>query len=268
MIRLRDAALSARVAKLLDRYQADVDAATTYAERVERAKAAFARRNKDSDPAFKEIRRALAALCSGNRRCCYCEDSFADEVEHIQPKDLYPDLVFSWLNYLYACGPCNGPKNNRFAVILPTGEQREVTRRRGDPVVPPIAGQPALINPRAEDPLRFLDLDILDTFLFLPAEGLFPNDVLRAEYTIDVLALNRREVLVQARRTAYGSYRARLHEYRRKAKRGDPPIELDALATGLRTMDQPTVWAEMKRRHRVVPELAELFRAVPGALDW
>jgi hypothetical protein len=40
--------------------------------------------------------------------------------------------------------------------------------RPGDPVVPPPAGQPALINPLSEDPLRFLQLDLLDTFEFVP----------------------------------------------------------------------------------------------------
>ena len=47
----------------------------------------------------------------------YCEDSVGDEVEHHRPKNLYPDHTFLWDNYLYACGPCNGPKNNRFAVF-------------------------------------------------------------------------------------------------------------------------------------------------------
>lgn len=268
MIRLKDAALGAPTAALLRRYQAEVDSGTTHAERVERAKAAFARRNKDRDPAFREVRRILAELCSGNRRCCYCEDSVADEVEHIRPKDLYPEAVFCWSNYLYACGPCNGRKNDRFAVILPTGERREVTRRPSDPVAPPIAGQPAFINPRLEDPLHLLDLELLDTFWLLPAEDLHPTDALRAEYTVEVLGLNSREGLVQARRTAYGSYRARLHEFRSKARRNVPQAELDALVAGLRKMDQPTVWAEMKRRHRVVPELAELFQGVPEALEW
>jgi hypothetical protein len=35
-----------------------------------------------------------------------------DEAEHINPKDLYLERVFDWANYLYACGPCNGPKSN------------------------------------------------------------------------------------------------------------------------------------------------------------
>ena len=47
----------------------------------------------------------------------YCEDSVADEVEHFRPKDLYPDVVFAWRNYLYACGQCNGGKNNRFSIV-------------------------------------------------------------------------------------------------------------------------------------------------------
>lgn len=95
-------------------------------------------------------------MCSGSRRCLYCEDSCADEVEHIKPQDLYPEFVFVWENYLYACGPCNGGKNNAFAVFDPaTGATIIVTRKRGDPVTPPAVGTDVFINPRTEDPLQY-----------------------------------------------------------------------------------------------------------------
>ena len=59
----------------------------------------------------------------------------------------------------------------------------------------------------------FLDLEIVDTFVFLPKGGLSEIDEARAGYTIEVLKLNR-DVLLAARREAYGEYRARLYEYR------------------------------------------------------
>jgi hypothetical protein len=95
----------------------------------------------------------------------YCEDAPADEVEHHSPKDLYPELVFTWRNYLYACGPCNGPKNNRFAVMDPAdGRLIDVSRPRGAPVIPPAQGTLALLDPRRDDPMAFLMLDLRDTF--------------------------------------------------------------------------------------------------------
>ena len=33
-------------------------------------------------------------MCAGAKRCMYCEDSAADEVEHHLPKNLYPEFVF------------------------------------------------------------------------------------------------------------------------------------------------------------------------------
>lgn len=37
------------------------------------------------------------------------------------PKNMYPEKVFVWSNYLFSCGLCNGPKNNQFAVFDNTG---------------------------------------------------------------------------------------------------------------------------------------------------
>ena len=59
---------------------------------------------------FNVLKESLALMCSGNQRCMYCEDSFADEIEHRRPKNLYPQQTFDWDNMLYSCGPCNGPK--------------------------------------------------------------------------------------------------------------------------------------------------------------
>ncbi len=117
MIRLPNIALKRIVATKLLEYQAEVNAVTSYKHRVAEGKRLFSLRNTASNSAFKVVRATLETMCSGARRCCYCEDSCADEVEHIRPKDLYPELVFAWENYLYACGPCNGPKQNKFHVF-------------------------------------------------------------------------------------------------------------------------------------------------------
>src|ERR1051326_4230467 len=116
---------------LLHQYQREIDELPGYPSRVSAAKANFARYNNSRKEPFKTVRETLTSLCCGAQRCMYCEDSCADEVEHFRPKDLYPEACFVWENYLYACGPCNGPKNNRFAIFPPRQSQLvEVARAR------------------------------------------------------------------------------------------------------------------------------------------
>jgi uncharacterized protein (TIGR02646 family) len=269
MIRLRKVSLPPEADTALQAWQRLVDARGGYEEQVAAAKAEFARRNTKNNKAFQHVKTALVKMCSGARRCVYCEDSFADEVEHIKPKDLYPGEVFSWRNYVYACGPCNGPKNNKFAVISAATKQlADVTRGRNAPVLPPERGAPALINPRWEDPLKFLELDLVDTFLFLPSKPSGTKDYVRAEYTIGVLRLNDREALRVARREAYGSYVARLDQYIKRRDAGTSKRGLTKLVRALKRMQHPTVWKEIKRQHAYVPELKTLFTQAPEAKKW
>ena len=208
-------------------------------------------------------------MCQGANRCAYCEDSAADEVEHIRPKDLYPDAVFLWENYLLACGPCNGPKNNKFAIITGTPERLEdVTRARDAPINPPAVGRTALIDPRSEDPLNFLFLDLLNTFSFAPRSGISEIDRLRTNYTIDVLRLNARDYLVDARRTAFGNFRARLSEYVHDKQDGMSQSDLDRRRDELLAVSHQTVWREIQRQQQNYTPLRELFDQAPEALTW
>jgi len=267
MLLLPTVALEARAGGQLVRWQKEVDAFPSYPQQVSAAKSKFKQKNTRTNGTFQSVKVSLTNMCSGARRCVYCEDSVADEVEHIAPKDLYPDRVFVWDNYVYACGPCNGPKNNKFAIIDAAGALHDVTRRPRAAVVPPLAGPPALINPRVENALAFFDLDLLGTFVLDTKAGLSAADLARATYTRDVLDLNR-DVLLKARENAYGSYRARLNEFRSKRNGGANAVELAALRAGLEGMPHPTVFAEMKRVHSQITELAVLFHDVPEALAW
>ena len=227
-----------------------------------KAKDSFGRRNRPSNPTFRSVREALTAMCSGAQRCVYCEDSIGDEVEHIEPKDLYPGKVFVWANYVYACGRCNGAKGRRFSV-LNSGRLVDVTRPHGAPVVPPLDGPPAFLNPRILDPLDYLHLDI-ETCWLVARDDVEHIDAERAEFTIETLRLNR-DVLIDARKTAYLAYRTALFEY---AERTDAEADRLALVAHIQTMPHPTVWAEMKRQHAAVTELSDLFSRVPQALAW
>ncbi len=265
MVHLPDPGLDPDATTALNEYQRQVDTAGSYEDRVSNAKTWFSQRNRRSNPTFRKVRESLTSMCSGAQRCVYCEDSVGDEVEHIQPKDLYPCLVFVWTNYVYACGRCNDGKSNKFAVI--SGNRLlNVTRPRGGPVVPPTPGAPAFLNPRIEDPLDFLDLDLDGTFLVLARDGLPDIHRERTEFTIETLKLNR-DVLLHARATAFGSYRARLHEYV-DVRETVTSEELEGLVDSLRAMPHGTVWAEMKRQRLSLPNLNELFSRAPEALHW
>lgn len=266
MLYIDDPCLDATTVRGLRTYQNKVDAAGSYPKRVEAGKTLFSRYNRRDNHVFRVVRQQLENMCLGARRCGYCEDSVGDEVEHIKPKDLYPEAVFAWENYLLACGPCNGGKNNHFAVIR-NGHLFDVTRGRNEPIRKPRRGLSAPINPREENPLEFLDLEIVDTFLFLPRDGLSQVDELRAEYSIDVLKLNR-DVLLEARREAYSAYRARLFEYRGIRDDGASQNELQRLRNAIMSSAHPTVWREMQRQHSIIIDLQSLFQDVPEALTW
>lgn len=268
MIRLPDIVLPGAASQQLASWQAEVDALRSHAARVEAAKRLFKQRNTSKNKTFVEVRRQLTVMCSGAQRCGYCEDSAADEVEHIRPKDLYPGLVFAWRNYLYACGPCNGPKNNQFAVF-PRGARRpvEVSPTPGTPSRPPPLGEPALIDPRAEDPMAFLVLDLQGTFMFGPGARKGTRDYERADYTLRALQLNR-ELLTVARAEAFGAYRARLREYISQRERGASKAALLRYIQSIQLASHPTVWREMKRQHSLHRELRALFREAPEALAW
>lgn len=268
MLNVVEKALALSVLDQLTAYQRVVDSAGEYKDRVSEAKRCFPIHNRSTNKTFRVVRENLSEMCNGARRCMYCEDSVADEVEHFRPKDLYPELVFAWSNFLYACGPCNGPKNNRFAVIDDTGSLVDVSRSRSMPIVEPVAGLIALIDPRRENPLDFLMLDIRDTFEFTSIADDGSAEDLRANYTIEVLRLNQRDYLVEARENALGGYVARLQQYI-SARNDNVSIErLKLLQQGIQTAPHPTVWAEMVRQKGHHPSIDELFAAAPEAVHF
>lgn len=264
--------------KTLAELQAKVDAGADYATRVELAKSQWDAKasSKAKRAAFDSIKSNLDRMCVGPRRCAYCEDSLADEIEHILPKTLFPNATFRWSNYLYACGPCNGPKSNRYGVVA-GGAVVEFIRKSGDRIDPPPGGPTACINPRQEDPMQLLDLDlggqtpdgeVFDgTFNFMPAVGLNIDDLARAAFSIDVLGLNR-EVMRVARGNAFGGYRARLVEYRVAQENGGGEARLRRLRDDLLSTNHLTVFAEMRRQRAFLPEIDELFDAIPEAETW
>ena len=105
--------------------------------------------------------------------CGYCEDITSGEVDHFQPKHLYPDLVYSWTNWIYACHDCNQAKHWKW----PSGGY-----------VDPCA------KSDIEQPERYFKFDTL-TGEILPNDGLSSLDHTRARETIYDLKLNARHHL-------------------------------------------------------------------------
>ncbi len=226
--------------------------------------------------AFAEVKTLLTDACWGARRCNYCEDSVADEIEHFRPKDWYPDVAFAWSNYLYACGPCNGPKSNQFPIFPTQGSAavRELERKRGAAVLEPPPGDPVLIDPRHENPMDFLFLDIEGNLHFaprgdLPAGG---RDRERARWTIEVLHLNDRDDLVKARVTTLSALRAALlAAFFAKVAPGAVPAGVKAIVDARRAVSETPhrfVWEEIIRHRTAVPAYQKMFAAVPEALGW
>ena len=51
-------------------------------------------------------------------KCMYCESkvshSYFGDIEHIRPKDQFPDLEFNWDNLGFVCAQCNNAKLNQW----------------------------------------------------------------------------------------------------------------------------------------------------------
>jgi hypothetical protein len=125
-----------------------------------------------------------------------------------------------------------------------------------------------LIDPRREDPMPHLMLDLKSTLLFRATGAKGSVSRVRAEYTVELLNLNRRVNLPKARRAHYRAYRALLREYVEEKERGARTARLRELKGAIVELPHSTVWREMQRQEALIPELHALFQAAPEALDW
>jgi len=277
MIQLIRPILSPNAAAKLVKYQTNVDSQVGFAAQVEFAKDDFPKKNVVGNTTFDDVKEKLIEMCSGAERCHYCEDSKADEVEHLLPKDVYPDYCYQWTNYFYSCGPCNTKKSNKCAIINPANNQlvsNQPTKRKKNgpplpPPNPPMAGQQAFINLETEDPLTFFLLDLqTGSFEFAELPDPTTTDYLRAKYTLETLRLNKRAFLRKARKQAYGDYKARLTEYVFHRNSGSPQWQIDNIIEGIQMHSHPSVWKEMIRQRNHIAELQTLFNQAPEAIAW
>lgn len=191
-------------------------------------------------------------------------------------KDLFPQEVFQWEKYLFTCGPCNGPKKQS-VLGYRFGRSHRIRPQTWRCDSAPPVGISGCIDPRSEDPMNFLDLDLggqtaegeelEGTLNFMPAMGLSSGDLARATFSIEVLSLNR-EIMCVARANAFGGFRARLREYVAEKEKEAPASRLLLLRDDLLNTGHLTVFAEMRRQCDILPQIAPLFTAAPEALEW
>lgn len=274
MIKIQNLQPEQTTLEKLSEFQSEIDCLPDFSEKVEKAKKLFPQKNKKGNSTFNDVKKTLTLMCSGARRCMYCEDSVGDEVEHIKPKTLYPEKCFDWNNYLYACGTCNGPKNNNYAIFDTNGGFVNISPAKGQTPTQPPAGTDVLINPRIDNPLDYCILDLKNTFKFVVVATDF-KEKKRAEYTFnEVLRLNEREYLRKARQNAYENFKSRLHRYCDRKAKTAAQDELIKIIDGIKTEAHPTVWKEMQRYKNngwlssVDTELDAMFDECPEALSW
>jgi hypothetical protein len=210
MIFLHDEPPRTEVLEQLGTWQAEVDEILEYAQRVMAADERFNSRNRADNQTFAAVRGALLAMCGGT--CIYCEDSRAHQIDHVRPRSLYPEHVFAWLNMLCVCGDCNNRKRAKHAVVI--GEELvPFSRKRGEPISPPPAGPMALLDPRVEDPMVFMELDLADTFHFVALPGISTVARARVEFTINAVFGLNDDPFPDQRLGAYQDVRAGLTDY-------------------------------------------------------
>ncbi len=278
MLKIRNKRLDPIARQTLAAMQRRINAAGSYADRVTKAKSEWEgkRSTAAGTAAISAVRATLSKMCIGSVRCAYCEDSAGDQVEHILPKNIFPERTFVWANYAFACSACNRPKSNRYGVVQGNAVS-EFIRRRNGPIVRPPHGQTGFINPRNEDPTRFLELDLggttplgqvlRGTFRYLTRRGLAPVDQARTEFTCAIYDLNR-EIVRAARENAFGGFRARLREYVQEKQDGASPARLREIRDDILRTAHLTVFHEMRRQRAVLPQIHALFNAAPEAMHW
>ncbi|CAA9269608.1 MAG: hypothetical protein AVDCRST_MAG56-2975 [uncultured Cytophagales bacterium] len=280
----------------LDKTQLKVDGEPTFESRAKKASSLWDSKGsgQGGKKAFGEIRKTLLQMCVGVEICNYCEHNEATDIEHVYPKKSFPEKAFRWENYILSCGKCNTDyKSDKFAVFNPlhSADLEELPRQRGT-YSQPANADGVLINPRWENPLDYLWLDIQNkSFHFTDKPGISLRDCRKAKYTIELLGLNARTPLVEGREVAAKYYLDRLERYVRakhattfadlEAITQDPdmvdetqPFEaeqariMDAIRSDIAHHQHPTVWQELKRQRGQLPKTGRLLAQAPEALEW
>ena len=71
--------------------------------------------SKPTDSRWREFHVDLRTHFYG--LCGYCECSCKGEVDHFRPKSRFPESVYEWSNWIFACHDCNQAKGDKWPVV-------------------------------------------------------------------------------------------------------------------------------------------------------
>jgi uncharacterized protein (TIGR02646 family) len=283
--------LSEAASDVLDQLRKKIEQVIPFQQKVEEAQLLW--KSKESNiagkNAFTEVRALLKKMCVSVEVCNYCEQNEASDIEHIAPKSFFPEHTFNWNNYLLAFKQCNtGYKLDQCFVIDNLDEVIAVPRKSE-----PLFKEIAFINPRIENPNRFMILDTKFTFKFFVFDYLSLKDKNKAKKTIEILCLNERDTLIEARKSSAQYFYQRLELLSRILKASsNEEIEFmlspyDNLIDSNNPIDQvkktikngfkkdilehqhPSVWFAIKEiESKTTPKWKKLFDEIPDALFW
>ncbi|MEO8148998.1 MAG: HNH endonuclease [Bacteroidia bacterium] len=296
MINLNSETIQASSVAHLSLVQNQIINESTFEAQAKKANAKWSSKASGTGKAaFKDIRNTLIRMCVGVEICVYCEQNEATDIEHIFPKKLYPEKAFAWDNYVLACSKCNTHhKSDKFKIFNPKNSTtaQDVTPARGTFTKP--ANDDALfINQRIENPLDFLELDLVNQqFVFTEKFAAGTREYLKAKYTKDLLGLNTRAALVANRKNAAKFFISRLEKYvaAKNAQNFQDLINainddwgaidknknfanakqgiLDSIKNDILSYSHPTVWKELIRQRQKLPKTNTLLNQAPEALNW
>ena len=289
MIKIEDKILSDNVIQILKSLQTQIDGMNSFSEKADKAQSLWGTKGgTEGKKAFEEIKDMLISMCIYVEICNYCEQSEANDIEHISPKSFFPNMTFVWKNYLLACKQCNsGLKLDKCFVMDSSGKIFETLRGQE-----PSHKQIAFINPRVENPNDFMYLN-METYKFDIFPWLENTEKNKAQSTIDILQLNNRATLIKARESAKGHYYdklerlARVLETKNKtqmAKALNPATDKFDMTKSMKDLkievtqnykkyiqkyQHPSVWESIKKIERTTnTQWIEIFKKIPDALNW
>lgn len=212
MLLLIDRNLEIAEQNVLDDLQSRVNTEIGFARQVAKAQSLWDNKkgNATGKRSFERITQILTDMCVFVKTCNYCEGNEANDIEHIYPKSFFPEKTFVWNNYLLACKQCNtGYKLDKCFVLDTDGNIHQTTRG-----IEPIYKTVAIIHPRTDNPNLFLWLNT-KVWKFELHEELSDTDSNKAIKTLEILALNERDYLIEGRKKTYGELFDKMDRLRR-----------------------------------------------------
>ena len=298
MIQLVSKELSKQSKKTLKGLQDSVNTQTDFAEQTETAKKLWKSKNGSikNKKCFEDIKESLKEMCVSVEVCNYCENNEANDIEHIHPKSFFPEKAFEWTNYLLACKQCNTGYKLDTCYIIDNNNLSSVLKRG---TKPPVMSSISFINPRLEDPHKYMLLDlgmdgIEGTWEYIIQNDLTAVETDKAKKTLDVLKLNSRATLLYSRKQAAIFYFERLDRLTKiiqansmeELKEAITPYETEGINTAesleknkasikagykmaIQNHQHPSVWYSIKKiQSKISRKWIEIFKRYPEFSDW